>query len=73
MNVLARPSKFEYFIYPLGEQAMKARKEIADYIKTHRLERARVRVRTNTAWNYTHCTLATVLYCLVSATPLYFY
>ena len=24
---------------------MKARKEIADYIKTHRLERARVRVR----------------------------
>lgn len=32
------------FSYQLAEQALKARKEIADYIKSGRIERARIRV-----------------------------
>ena len=32
------------YSYPVAEQAMKARKEIADYIKSGRIERARIRV-----------------------------
>lgn len=34
-----------YLCFYLAEQALKARKEIADYIKAGRIERARIRVR----------------------------
>lgn len=37
---------------PPAEQAMKARKEIADYIKSGRIERARIRVSQASVYQY---------------------
>lgn len=35
-----------------AEEALKARREIADYIKNKRTERARIRVSQPASWNY---------------------
>lgn len=42
---LHRPTRF------VAEEAMKARREIADYIKNKRTERARIRVSYSVSWN----------------------